>query len=275
MSAQGRKLFYVNKPQLQNKSAFYKSCEEGETTIVLGCYKPKQGIYILDVDDQRLDGIEQVTSAHEMLHAAYERLSSNQKKEIGAKLNAFYASLKDEQIRSKVDIYQKSGADITNELHSILGTEVAVLSPELETYYRTYFTDRSVVTGYALKYQAVFSERKNKLIELDAKLEELEAKVKENNGELDTQQAIISAEANRLDNLLKQNKIEEYNAGVIEYNKMIVPFKYLIATTKQLIAEYKTTLEQRNQVAVEAQELNKALDSRIESTVDNNAKTNL
>ena len=50
---------------------------------------------------------------------------------------------------------------------------------------------------------------------------------------------------------------------------MIIPFKSLIATTKQLIAEYKTILEERNQVAVEAQELNKALDSRIESSTTN------
>lgn len=269
MSAYSRKLFYINKPQLQGKAAFYKSCEEGETTVVLGCYKPKQGIYILDVEDQRLQGIEQVTAAHEMLHAAYERLSANEKKDIGAELKSYYATVTDESIKSKIDVYQKSGADITNELHSILGTEVISLPPNLETYYSQYFTNRSVVAGYAQKYQSVFTDRKNKLTELDAKLAELEAEVKANNSDLDTQQAIINAEAKRLDALLKQNQIEEYNAGVVEYNKMIIPFKSLIATTKQLIAEYKTILEERNQVAVEAQELNKALDSRIESSTTN------
>jgi hypothetical protein len=263
MSSYGRKLFYVNKPQLQNKAAFYKSCEEGETTVVLGCYKPKQGIFILDVDDERLDGIEQVTAAHEMLHVAYDRLDSTEKQEIGSKLTSFYATLNDEQLQSKIKIYEKSGADIANELHSILGTEQQTLNPELELYYKQFFNDRKSVVAFSQKYQAVFNERKNKLKQLDAQLAEIEEKVKANNVELDRQQATINAEARRLDLLLQQNKIDEYNSGVIAYNKTIAPFKALVAETKQLIAEYKTILEERNRVAAEAQELNKALDSRI------------
>ena len=263
MSNYGRKLFYVNKPQLQNKVAFYKSCEEGETTVVLGCYKPKQGIFILDVDDERLDGIEQVTAAHEMLHVAYDRLDSTEKQEIGSKLTSYYATLNDEQLQSKIEIYEKSGADIANELHSILGTEQQSLNPELESYYKKYFNDRKSVVAFSQKYQAVFSERKNKLKQLDAQLAEIEEKVKTNNIELDRQQAIINAEARRLDLLLQQNKIDEYNSGVIAYNKTIAPFKVLVAETKQLIADYKAILEERNRVAAEAQELNKALDSRI------------
>lgn len=268
MSPYGKKLFYINQPQLQNKTAFYKSCEEGETTIVLGCYKPKQGIYILDVNDQRLNGIEEVTAAHELLHAAYDRLDNTKKKDIGDKINRFYSTLNDEQIKNKIDIYKKSGADITNELHSILGSEVVTLSPELETYYKNYFTNRSAITTYAQKYQAVFTERKNKLIELDARLSQIETQVKENNVELEKQQAVINADANRLDSLLKQNKIDEYNNGVTEYNKLVVPFKRLVSQTKQLIADYKAILDERNAVAVEAQELNKALDSRIQTTVE-------
>lgn len=263
MNANGRKIFYVNQPQLQDKPAFYKSCEEGETTIVLGCYKPRQGIYILDVDDQRLDGIEQVTAAHEMLHAAYDRLDNTEKQAIAAKLNAFYATLDDEQLKNKIDLYKKSGADISNELHSILGTEVKTLSPELETYYQKYFSNRSIVTAYALKYQAVFSERKNRLAVLDARLSEIEKQVQINNAELDRQQAIINTEAKRLESLLKQDLIEEYNTGVAAYNKLLIPYRSLVSKTKLLIAEYRTVLDERNAVAVEAQELNKALDSRI------------
>jgi hypothetical protein len=263
MSAYGRRLFYVNKPQLQDKPAFYKSCEEGETTIVLGCYKPKQGIYLLDVEDQRLNGVEQVTAAHEMLHAAYDRLDSSQKKEINSKLNAFYQTMDDEQLKSKIELYKKSGADISNELHSILGTEVQTLSPELETYYQQYFSNRKVVSAFALQYQAVFNQRKERLEALDLRLSEIEKEVQTNNSELDRQQTIINAEAKKLEALLNKGLIDEYNAGVADYNKMLVPYKALVAKTKGLIADYKTTLEERNTVAVEAQELNKALDSRI------------
>ena len=268
MNDYSRKIFFVNKPQIQDKAAFYISCEEGETSIVLGCYKPRDGIYVLDVEDARLDGIEQVTAAHEMLHAAYERLSKSQKQVIGKQINDFYATLANEQIKAKVNLYVTNNADITNELHSILGTEVANLSPELETYYQKYFNNRSKIVAFADQYQAVFSDRKNKLAAYDAQLIEIESQVKANNADLDSQQNIITAASQRLDKLLQQNKRDEYNEGVIAYNQQIIPFKELIAETKALIAQYKTILDARNQVAVEAQELNKALDSRIDTTVN-------
>ncbi|HXE10230.1 MAG TPA: hypothetical protein VN554_02280, partial [Verrucomicrobiae bacterium] len=78
MTAYGRKIFYVNHPQLDDKSNFAGKCPNngGEQTIVLGCYRPgESGIFLLNVSDPRLNGVEQVTAAHEMLHGAYERLS--------------------------------------------------------------------------------------------------------------------------------------------------------------------------------------------------------
>lgn len=270
MNEEGRKLFFVNKPELQDKAAFYKSCEEGETTIVLGCYKPNDGIFVLNVTDARLEGIMQVTSAHEMLHVAYERLSSKEKERINAELDTVYNSLNDPQLTEKIGVYKNSGADIHNELHSILGTEVAKLSPALETHYKKYFINRAAVTAFSAKYQAVFQERRDKLAQYDTDLVRLEGLVRTNNAILDTDQASITAENGRLDALLKADRIEEYNAAVPAYNARVSEFKTLLAQTKQYVAEYKTTLDTRNQVALEAQELNKALDSRIETVVESN-----
>ena len=36
--------------------------------------------YIYNVNDERLNGLKEVTAAHEMLHAAYERLPESDKK---------------------------------------------------------------------------------------------------------------------------------------------------------------------------------------------------
>jgi hypothetical protein len=269
MSAYGKRIFFVNKPQLQNKQAFYKSCEEGETSVVLGCYRPNNGIYILDVDDKRLDGIEQVTAAHELLHAVYDRLNNSERQKIGEQLQSFYAQLNDEQVSEKVDIYRKSGADISNELHSILGTEVSKLSPELEAHYSKYFTDRTKITVYASQYQEVFSSRKKKLQEYDAKLKEIDSLVRINNTKIEELQKSIKEEALRLEQLLKSGNITEYNQRVAAYNRSLVPYRTLIAETNALVAEYKSILDARNQVAAEAQELNKALDSRIQPVESN------
>lgn len=265
MSDKARRIFYVNKPEIQEKATFYKSCEEGETAVVLGCYKPRNGIYLLKVDDQRLAGVEEVTAAHEMLHAAYGRLDVRQQRRIAKLLNDAYANISDTSISDKVALYKQSGADVTNELHSILGTEVAKLPPELETYYQQYFGNRQTVVTFAAHYQAEFTSRKNKVIAYDKQLADIEQQVNSNNKDLDTQQAALQAESARLDALLKNGDIAEYNAGVGAYNQSIVPFRNLLSQTRGLVEQYKTILAERNAVAVEAQELNKALDSRIQT----------
>ncbi len=288
MTSKARKIFYLQNPQLQEKAAFYKSCEEGEASIVLGCYKPRRtlnckggtivtkvvgcgneagGIFVLKVDDQRLEGVEQVTAAHEMLHAAYGRLSFSEQKRVASMLDSAYTSVDDQNIKDKIGEYKKSGADITNELHSILGTEVANLPTDLENYYKQYFENRAAITTFASDYQAEFKKRKDKVEALDKQLKDIESQIDANNTELDTQQATITAESKRLDGLLKAGQIDEYNAGVSAYNKSLVPFRGLIAETKQLVTDYRNILTERNNVAAEAQELEKALDSRITPSV--------
>ena len=268
MTNTGKRIFYLNNPKIQEKATFYNSCKFGENTIVLGCYTKNDGIFVLKVDDPRLSGVEQVTAAHEMLHAAYDRLSSKEKVEIDSQLNAFYNTLQDAEVRSKIELYRKNGANITNELHSILGTEVETLSPALNTYYAKYFTNRSKVVAYTKQYENEFISRKNKVVELDAQLTAIEQKVLANNAELNAQQQSINAESDRLDALLRSGQIDAYNAAVPAYNRRIPAFNALVSQTEGLVAQYKQVLEERNKIAVEAQELNKALNSSIQSASD-------
>jgi hypothetical protein len=268
MTDKGRKIFYIQRPAVQEKATFYKSCEEGETSIVLGCYKPPRGIFLLQVDDARLAGVEQVTAAHEMLHAAYARLSNKERMHINELVNEAYAHLNNPAISDKVNLYKQSGADVVNELHSILGTEVSQLPPELEAYYGRYFESRQKIVAFSDKYQAVFTERKKRVADLDAQLAQIEKQVTTNNASLSSQEAAIRAEGQRLDKLLQEQKIAGYNQGVAAYNQSLVPFRNLLNQTRNLVEQYKTILAERNQVAQEAQELNKALDSRIDTTVE-------
>ena len=67
MNAYTRHLFYLNRPNLPDTVVeFRQHCPENENTIVLGCYHPDQdGIFIYNVQDPTLAGIQQVTAAHE------------------------------------------------------------------------------------------------------------------------------------------------------------------------------------------------------------------
>ncbi len=263
MNDTGRRIFYVARPQIQDKTSFYSSCNENEQTIVLGCFVEGRGIYILSVSDERLRGVEQVTAAHEMLHAAYERLDNQTKTRIIGLLQADYAKLNDSEISKKIDQYKKANADINNELHSIMGTEVANLSPELEAYYRQYFISRAKIAGYAQQYKSVFMSRKQKLDDYNQQLSSIEKQVVTNNEMLASQSGALDQEEARLTELRAANNIDAYNAGVGPYNAKLANYNALVDKTRSLVAQYKDILTERNKIAEEAQELSKALDSRI------------
>ncbi len=91
MASAARHIFFVQRPELDDKAAFSGHCgNQNEKTIVLGCYIPPQrGVYLLKVDDARLAGVEQVTAAHEMLHAAYDRLSTSDKNNVNKLIESY------------------------------------------------------------------------------------------------------------------------------------------------------------------------------------------
>lgn len=256
-----RRLFYINHPSLDDKSTFNGHCKTGEQTIVLGCYVENRGIYLLDVSDPRLSGVIEVTAAHESLHAAYGRLNSKEKANVDNLINEAYAGVTDERIKATVESYRKSGADVNNELHSILGTEVENLPPALETYYSKYFTDRKKVVGYSKQYEQAFVDLKSEVERDDKQLSSLKNQIESNQSQLDSDGASIDSERRRMDGLLSARKVEEYNNSVSSFNQMVNDYNALVAKTKKLISQYNALVEKRNAAATEQQQLYEAIDS--------------
>lgn len=158
MSEDGRFTFYASVPQVSERQEFTKQCgTTSEQAAILGCYTA-QRIYIFDVDDPRLDGIKEVTAAHEMLHAVYERLSTQQRDRIDRLTEEAYDKVKDQRLEDLIKYYdQAEPGHRHNELHAILGTEYASLPAELEDHYGRYFADRSQVVALAQGYQQAFA----------------------------------------------------------------------------------------------------------------------
>lgn len=264
----GRKLFYINTPQISDKQQFAEQCKVREQTIVLGCYNGTN-IYIYKVDDPKLVGVEQVTAAHEMLHAAYDRLSGSEKKKVDTLLLAAYNRLNDQRLQELIAGYEKSEpGQTTNELHSILGTEQRNLGPELEQYYKKYFTDRSAVVTYAENYQKIFDDLKSQVETYDAELSLRKS-------EIDRRQASLAAESARLTQQkatmeLQKNsgQIAAYNAQVSGYNSAVRQYNAEIVAVQTLIDEYNALVIKRNSVTIEQQNLAKSIDSRP-STISN------
>ncbi|MDB5184582.1 MAG: hypothetical protein JWN38_390 [Candidatus Saccharibacteria bacterium] len=267
MTENARHVFYVNKPTIESKITFGKKCPAGmaEKTIVLGCYHSNQaGIVLLSVDDPRLNGVVQVTAAHEMLHAEYDRLSTNDRNYVDGLLLDYYKNkLTNQRIKDTIDGYRKSEPnDVVNEMHSIFGTEVANLPPALETYYQRYFTDRSKVTGFAAQYETEFSSRQDAIKQDDAQLAALKKQIDNLEKSLSTQQAEISQQRSTLDAERSSGNITAYNAGVPGYNQQVNTYNAGVHQVQALVDQYNQIVVARNAVAAEITTLSNALSSQ-------------
>jgi uncharacterized protein YukE len=265
MTDKARHLFYINHPELKDKTAFRKSCPQyDEQTIVIGCYESGQrGIYVLKVDDQRLDGVEEVTAAHEMLHAAYERLSGGERKRVEGLLQDYADNaLQNERVIAALKGYRKSepGQEL-NEMHSMFGTEIASLPSELETYYAQYFQYRSKVVAAAEAYQAAFTSRQATIKQYDSQLEDLGNTIKSNTETLNKQGDEIDRSRRQLDGFRSSGDVEAYNNGVEPFNAKVVAYNRLLEETRSMISSYNQLVQQRNAIAAQTAELQQAIDS--------------
>lgn len=257
------RLFYVQHPQLADKTTFNDFCRNNEQTIVLGCYIHGQGIYLLDVTDDRISGVEQVTAAHELLHAAYERLGRSEKNRINELLQSTYDGITDERLRQTVELYRQQDPNIVpNELHSILGTEVRQLPKELETYYRRYFTDRQAIITFSEQYEQAFIERRNAIRSYDDQLAAIKTQIDALQSKLAADESSLRAQRNQMTQLRSSGQIAEYNALVPSYNQKVTAYNNGVADLEDLVSQYNDIVRRRNDVATEEAELVEAIDSR-------------
>lgn len=259
MTASATHLLYLNKPQILPKTSFSPHCPISEKSIVLGCYHAgENGIYMLQIaDDPQLQGVMQVTAAHEMLHAAYDRLSHSEKSWVNALLQDFYNNhLTDPAVKQEIDNYRSSEPnDVINEMHSILGTEVMQLTPQLEQYYKRYFTNRVAVAQAAAHYRSAFESREQIVHDADAKLAELKTQIESNNTVLRQQADALNAQVARLQGYKAAGQLYLYNSDVTAYNRHVNAYNALLAQTKQLIADYNELVVTRNAAALQASQL--------------------
>jgi hypothetical protein len=263
MTDKARHLLYVNRPEIAAGTTFTGKCPKAsEKTIVLGCYVGNDdGIFIYKVDDPRLDGVEQVTIAHETLHAAYRRLPSGERSKVDSMLMYYYQhQLTDQRIKDTIASYKQSEPnDVVNEMHSVFGTEIANLPAGLEAYYKQYFTDRTQVVAQAAKYQAEFTSRQDQVAQYDAQLKQLKAQIEANEAQLDQQKTALDAQSKTMDSERASGQIAAYNSQVASYNQAVGTYRSLASATKAMIDQYNGIVEARNAIALEAAQLTKEL----------------
>jgi hypothetical protein len=269
MTDSSRHIFYVNHPQLMSDArTFRQACTTSEQTIILGCYRgPENGIYIYNVQDSRLAGIQQVTAAHEMLHGAYDRLSTKDRDYVnGLLLDYFSNGLRDQRIKDTIESYKKTEPkDLVNEMHSIFGTEVKDLPQPLENYYKRYFSDRTAITTFSANYEGEFRTRESQAKNLEAQLQKLKSTV-------DTEEAALKAEYNDINSRRaqldsqRQTDVNAYNASVDSFNDQVADYNAKIAAYKADVARYNRLVKQYNDVAGDLRSLYDSINANLQTT---------
>jgi hypothetical protein len=215
MTPDAQQLFYRQTPTIEPKSTFFKVCKNvaktSDTQVMFGCYisNGRSGkIAIQSIADTRFQGVMEVTAAHEMLHAAYNRLSPSERSKLTPRLKQAALRVKNERLSMVLKEYERmNSALFVNELHSHLGTELDDLGdPKLEEYYQRYFRDRRQVVALAEQSQESVKQLDEKAQELKSEIETLEASLMQAKQRLKDNDLYLESKQQELD-MLRSNLI--------------------------------------------------------------------
>lgn len=227
MTDKGKAIFYFAQPMLADKASFNVQCQTLRGDLEIGCFRNWR-IFVLRITNPELAPVMDETAAHEMLHAAFARLSGKEKERITQLVEKQATLLNDQALEDLLKKYEiTEPGQRANELHSFLGTQFPSLLPELEKYYARYFTDRAAVVAAHQAYELAFDRRKTDLNVRQAEINSLKAQLNNinyrmdaliNSGNVSAYNTLVGTQNSLVRNL--KQKIEDYNRLVEEYNAL-------------------------------------------------------
>lgn len=211
LTTRGELVFNASAPALMNEEDFNAHCHAtDEMSAVLGCYT-EQKIYVYHVKSEELKGIVELTTAHELLHAVYERMSDSEKEVLKADLEKVYQDNRevlDEEIKNY------DSAKRLEEIYVRAGTEIAKLPEKLEKHFAEIFNNQDKVVTFYEGYIKIFRELKAKSEKLNAEIEGLAGQIKAKIAEYEAGASWLFDEINELIDLHNE-KVEEYNNNIL------------------------------------------------------------
>jgi hypothetical protein len=268
----GRRVFFASRPTLDASQNFNAQCsdvEHSEGSHVLGCFS-NGTIHLFKVTDARLDGIVEVTAAHELLHAVFSRLSTEEKTDLAQRLREAYDGLAaaDPALAQRMAVYEGlSDIGFANELHSVLGTEVRVLPDWLEQHYAQSFNDRALIIDFFDAYHAVFVQLQARADELQQVMAELRESIESRSAAYDAAVKQLNAEIadlNRRNSAFEfSDREEEFWAIRNELQARSAALQQDLATLQADIARYEEMRLELVQLGAVNDELNQNLNSNL------------
>lgn len=273
LSDTGELYLMTSQPQVVPSYEFDRYCTRSEPGIgVLGCYTLRdRRIYLYDVTDARLVSIEPVVAAHEMLHAAWARISPGEQEDIALLLEEGYAALgPGHPLVERIASYEaQDPRSRIPELYAILGTETAELPAALEAHYATYFSDRSKVVALSEQTYSVFDTLSTELLTLSDDLQSRNAEIEglrytygETSASLRADVLAFNDKAAAPGAFPSKSEFEAVRAELISRQARLETMRITLQTK---ISQYNTLLEELNTLNDEVSELNQGINVTLES----------
>lgn len=259
-------------PEVVPSYEFERYCTRSEPGIgVLGCYTLRdQRIYLYDVTDPRLTSMEPVVAAHEMLHAAWDRLDEAEQERLGVLLEEAFAALpSDHELRTRIESYEETDPrSRIPELYAIIGTEISPLPVELEEHYSAYFSNRILSVELARAFYLVFDTL---VAERDALVQNLESRVAEIEGlkyAYEESAAVLRADINAFNERAatpgafpSKSEFDTTRNALVERQNRLEGMR---VTLQQKIDEYNALLDDLTRLNTELTELNEGINITLE-----------
>ena len=262
LTGDGEFLFNAAQPVLSEAKEFNQNCRQKESeTAVLGCYTTGN-IYIYNITAAELDGIRELTTAHELLHAKWARMNEDERLEFVASLTRVFDD-NQELLGDEIEPYDIS--EKQEELYVRAGTEIKDLPEDLERHYAEVFRDQDAVVDFYESYIAVFREIKAKMAGL---LEEMEV-LKE---EIGAKTAEYERQVNQLEaDIVSFNSCAEVEGCFVSEGEFYARRRQLVAKQGELeklngeindlIDEYNVKVEEYNADVTESNKLQDMINS--------------
>jgi cell division septum initiation protein DivIVA len=270
MSSEGKFLFYSAKPSLESKDQFNSDCPSASPDVaILGCYNG-QDIYIYNVTDTQLDGIRDVTAAYEMLHAAYKRLSPSDLSTVNSLIETEFSKDNDSSMHQIVSYFAKSEpGQRDNELFSLIATQDPTISPQLETYYNRYFTNRQALVALYNKYSSVFTSLANQASQLSSELTSLNTTIKTQTAQYNADVASLNTDIDTFNKNAQDNNFSSQSEFDSQKAALAARETALQAEQAKINSEidtYNTELSEYNAITTSSKQLYNSINSNSLST---------
>lgn len=170
LTGQGQRIFQAARPALETSENFNIHCDSHNREVaLLGCYTDGR-IYVYEITNSDLADANKVTMAHELLHAAWLRMSEGEKNKVINLMNQVAEANTQEWLETELSAYEQNSDVLTEEKYVRIGTKVRDLPEELEQHYAKYFQNRARIVDFYENYQAPFTKLKAETEQLEKEI---------------------------------------------------------------------------------------------------------